>query len=193
MRELQEEEAEGIFRAFFYSAPFTPAREWPANSIRSQCNGTRPCDNCSKRSVECLFVQPVPATTQRRVSQKRRDIPSPDWSQGMVSASTEGRDSTVYNTFPPSVSMGSSAQSQDGGTSGTGIHHSPSSQNRVSGDPFPAPNDVDGVQQNVGQSGSSETDEAEIQEASRMLNDGKGRMCRCPFQLSQRPEVEGWS
>ncbi|KAL2002918.1 hypothetical protein VTN02DRAFT_5572 [Thermoascus thermophilus] len=143
---------------------------------KQKCNGTRPCDNCSKRSVECLFTQPVPATLQRRLSQKRRDIPSPDWSQGMVSASTEGRDSTAYNPFPPSVSMDTSAQSQDEVTSGTAIHQSPSPQNRVSGDPFPVPNDVDGAQQNGGQSGSSETDEAEIQEASRMLNDGKGRM-----------------
>ncbi|KAL1846555.1 hypothetical protein Plec18170_009134 [Paecilomyces lecythidis] len=35
---------------------------------------------------------------------------------------------------------------------------------------------MDSSQQPAGQSGSSETDEAEMQEASRMLNDGKGRM-----------------
>ncbi|GAD97788.1 conserved hypothetical protein [Paecilomyces variotii No. 5] len=56
------------------------------------------------------------------------------------------------------------------------MHQSPASQSILTGDPLPPANEMDPSQQPAGQSGSSETDEAEMQEASRMLNDGKGRM-----------------
>ncbi|KAJ9202526.1 transcriptional regulator family: Fungal Specific TF [Paecilomyces variotii] len=143
---------------------------------KQKCNGTYPCDNCSKRAVDCMFIQPVPATTQRRLSQKHRDGPEGQWRRGMSAPSIEGGDSNVRGSFSVSGSMSESTQSQDGLGAGAVIHQSPTSQSILTGDPLPSTNEMDSSRQPAGQSGSSETDEAEMQEASRMLNDGKGRM-----------------
>jgi hypothetical protein len=44
-------------------------------------------------------------------------------------------------------------------------------------------NAINGQSPQAEQSGGSETDEAEMQGASRMLNDGKGRMCMSHFNV----------
>lgn len=99
----------------------------------------------------------------------------------MSAPSIEGGDSNVRGSFSVSGSMSESTQSQDGLGAGAVIHQSPTSQSILTGDPLPSTNEMDSSRQPAGQSGSSETDEAEMQEASRMLNDGKGRMCTCPL------------
>ncbi|KAL1989310.1 hypothetical protein VTN96DRAFT_72 [Rasamsonia emersonii] len=144
---------------------------------KQKCNGTCPCGNCIKRAVECHFLQPVPATGDPTTSttssvpaqhpnRKKRVLSETGWSSSeRTSASYGHRLSFALTSSAPSLDISVPAST----------HLSPPSQNPPQ-DPFPAMNAVNGQSPPVEQSGGSETDEAEMQGASRMLNDGKGRM-----------------
>ncbi|EEA27634.1 conserved hypothetical protein [Talaromyces marneffei ATCC 18224] len=161
---------------------------------KQKCNGVFPCANCSKRQVQCFFVAPVPATgalpdasTEQRSNSKKRKLD--DVTGHTDSPNRTGELSTTPSGVNPDQPLHGAALLAN--LTGT-THYSPdraprASQNisqlqheqqQLNRDSLLNMNTAVSAQadQAASDEASDETDEAELQGMSRMLDDGKGRM-----------------
>ncbi|EED20121.1 conserved hypothetical protein [Talaromyces stipitatus ATCC 10500] len=156
---------------------------------KQKCNGTFPCANCSKRQVQCFFAGSVPATgsfpavsstaiEQRSNGQKRKfsDLVANMDATNRSEEPTRTADDQPYqgSAFPANVND-AAYHTTDRTVSVS--HHEQQHRNRDSLLVRNIPTtSSDQVEQAAHDEISDETDEAELQGMSRMLDDGKGRM-----------------
>lgn len=145
-----------------------------------KCNGTVPCSHCTKRRVECHFLHPVPPTTEatitrtrspeRRKNRKRAREPE-DQSAATSRPFLDDRSESTAGTQSLATPFDATTSSRQQSMAALPLLQNPSSRESLHAMEGTAENSA--AAHNV----ESETDEAEIQGMTRMLSDGRGRMC----------------
>lgn len=158
-----------------------------------------PCANCSKRQVQCFFVSATgklpevssKATEQRIDNRKRKlddvighaDAPG---QTGELSTTSDGvNHDQTHRTAAYPAALSSSAPYSPARAARVlqSAAHLQQEQQRYRDSLLNMNTSVSAhVDQNTGDEASDETDEAELQGMSRMLDDGKGRMRMFSFE-----------